>query len=71
LLPVQQAVFAAASAHVEAVGLQIFGNIGVDQPDLAVLGVGIRLAIVVLPLRIDFTSVPVSAMPVSMVSSIA
>ena len=28
---------------VEAVGLQIFGNIGVDQPDLAVLGIRIGL----------------------------
>src|SRR6476646_314122 len=26
---------------VEAVGLQVFGDIGVDQPDLAVLGIGI------------------------------
>jgi hypothetical protein len=26
---------------VEAVGLQIFRDIGVDQPDLAVLGIGI------------------------------
>jgi len=26
---------------VEAVGLEIFRNVGIDQPDLAVLGIGI------------------------------
>src|SRR5271169_1499515 len=39
---VQQQLARPLRRMVEAIGLQIFGNIGIDQPDLAVAGVGIR-----------------------------
>ena len=32
-----------SALNAEAVGLQIFGNVGVDQPDLAVLGIRVGL----------------------------
>jgi hypothetical protein len=50
---------------IETVGLQIFRNVGVDQPDLAAARIGVGF----LPCRSDLTSVPVSAKPASKVSS--
>src|SRR5258708_4813842 len=41
LLPVQQQLARPLRLMVEAISLQIFRNISVDQPDLAVLGIGI------------------------------
>jgi hypothetical protein len=63
------AVFADPSVElrrvIESVGLQIFRNVGVDQPDLAAARIGVGF----LPCRSDSTSVPVSAKPASKVSS--
>ncbi len=72
LAPVQQQLARALGRMVEAAALQVFRDIGVDQPELAAAGIGIgfrdrRLALV----RSDFTSVPVSAMPASKVSPIS
>jgi len=68
---VQQQAARPPGLVVEAVGLQILGDVGVEQEQLVAGRARVGLADGRLALRSDFTSVPVSAMPASRVSTIS
>jgi len=67
---VQEQLARTARLVAEAVRGLVFGNVGVDEKQLAGLCVGISLGDAGLPVRSTLTSLPWSTSPASSVSSI-
>ena len=71
LVPVQQELAGPSGVVVELAGGPVGGDVGIDQPHLAVLGAGVGVAKVGASARMDLISVPVRTKPASYRSSIS